>query len=209
MVAGTQAIQFLQQENTRLRQKLEELQEENNALESFIKGITALQQAALTIAGQDNLLRLLDEILYQALVVINTDHGSILLTDEEAEELVFVLVHGSLRDSLQGYRMPWHQGIAGSTVKSKQPAIVNHTRFDPRFSKEVDQAFGIKSDQLIAVPMLYGEKVVGVIELVNKTDGSPFSESDATLLSLLATFAALSLTQLEHRLKLEETGSLA
>jgi len=206
----SQAVSLLRQENSQLKERLELLEEENRALQSYIQGISALHEATLTIAAsQDNVLKLLDEILYQALVIVNTDHGSILLVDEATEELVFALVHGSLRESLEGYRMPWHRGIAGAAVKTGRPQIVNQTQADPRFSQEVDQVFGIKSDQLLAVPMIRGEKTMGVIELVNKREGQAFVKSDVTLLSLLATFAAISLADLEQRLEAEDRNSQA
>lgn len=199
-----QAVHLLKQENMRLTEQIEVLEAENKALQSYIKGISALYDATLNIAHHDNLYHLLDEILYQALVVLNTDNGSILLVDEEAKELVFVLVHGDLRDSLDEYRMDWHQGIAGSVVKHGKPLIVNQTQFDPRFSNEIDRVFGITSNNILAVPMVSGDKIIGVIELVNKRNGEKFTESDAALLALLALFAATSLDQLNRQLEIDE-----
>ena len=199
-----QAIHLLKQENVRLKNRIEILEEENQALQSYLQGLSALYEGTLNLVQQDNLLRLLDEILYQALAITNADHGSLLLVDDETAELVFVLVHGELRQSLEGYRMPLQRGIAGSAIKQRKPIIVNQTRFDPRFSDEVDRAFGIKSHKILAVPMMAGDKVLGVIELVNKRDGADFAESDAMLLSLLALFAANSLEQLNRQLEREE-----
>ncbi len=200
----SQAVHLLKQENIRLTERIEALETENEALQSYLKGISALYDATLNIAHQDNLYNLLDEILYQALVVLNPDPGSILLVDEETKELVFVLVHGDLRDSLGEYRMDWRQGIAGSVVKHGEPLIVNQARSDPRFSSEIDRTFGITSNNILAVPMISGGKIIGVIELVNKRDGEQFAESDAALLSLLAIFAATSLDQLNRQLEMEE-----
>jgi len=199
-----QAVHLLKQENLRLTERIEVLEAENKALQFYLKGISALYEATLNIANQDNLYNLLDEILYQALVVLNTEHGSILLVDEETKELVFVLVHGELRASLGEYRMDWHQGIAGSVVKHGRAVISNQVRFDPRFSSEIDQTFGITSHNIVAVPMISNNKIIGVIELVNKRDGEQFTESDATILSLLALFAATSLDQLNRQLEMEE-----
>jgi GAF domain-containing protein len=53
----------------------------------------------------------------------------------------------------------------------------------------------------LAVPLDSGQKILGVIELVNKHDGSDFTESDATILSLLGIFAGISLEQLERQLE--------
>lgn len=207
MAYASQAVQLLQRENIRLKERVQVLEDENRALESYIGGITTLYEATQTFTHHNDVMKLLDEILYQALVVINTHHGSILLADEDTEELAFVLVHGDLRETLEGYRLPWNEGIAGAAIQSGEPQVVNHTRYDPRFSQNVDRTFGMKSDQLLAVPMISGTKRIGVIELVNKRDGTGFTDSDATLLALLARFAAVSLDQLDRQLQREENAA--
>lgn len=198
------AIHLLQQENIHLKEQLEISRDENEALQSYIKGISSLYQAANTIVSQDNLFKLLDEILYQALVIIEADHGSLLLVDEETEELVFVMVHGEFRESLQGYRMSIAQGIAGWVARNGKSLVINHVRYDPRFSSEVDHTFGLTTQKILAVPLKFGQKVLGVIELVNKKETKDFTESDATILSLLGSFAALSLEHLNTTLEEEE-----
>ena len=203
----SQAIHLLKQENIQLSERVEALEDENKALQSYLKGISALYDATLHIVKHDNLLKLLDEILYQALVVLNANHGSLLLVDEEREELVFVLVHGDLRQKLEGYRMPWHKGIAGAAVEYQEPLVINQVRHDPRFSAEIDDQFGTRSQKILAVPMMTKGRVIGVLELVNKQDGSDFTDSDVTILSLLALFAAVSLEQLDRQMELAEATS--
>ncbi len=199
----SKAILTLQKENARLKDKVAELEEESDALQAYIAGISALYNATKSIASQDNLFKLMDEILYQALVVINAVHGSLLLVDEETKELVFVVVHGEFREDLQGHRIDWHQGIAGAVVEYGDPIIANQTSFDPRFSAEIDKMIGLTSRRILAVPLAYSSKVLGVIELVNKHDHSDFTEFDATILSLLAVFAAISLEQIELQMELK------
>ncbi len=198
------AIHWLQQENIRLKEENAELKEEVAAFQSYLRGISALHEATSTIATQDNLYKLLDEILYQALLVIDTDHGSLLLLDEESHELVFVLVHGEFRDSLQGYRMDWHKGVAGWVVKHGEPLVVKQAHFDPRFSPEVDNTFGMHTQDILAVPLKHGERVMGVIELVNKRHEQSFSDTDAMILSLLGNFAAMALAHLEEILEMTD-----
>lgn len=197
-------IHLLQQENIRLKEENDHLKEEVSAFESYIRGISSLYKATSTIATQDNLYKLLDEILYQALTVVDTDHGSLLLLDEESHELVFVLVHGEFRDSLQGYRMDWHEGIAGWVVEHGKPLVVNQANMDPRFSPDVDNTFGMHTQDILAVPLKFGDRTMGVLELVNKRHEQTFTDSDAMILSLLANFAAMALAHLEEILEIKD-----
>jgi GAF domain-containing protein len=201
-----EAVQLLKQEVNRLREENTHLEDENKTLRAYIQNISALYNATLKMASQDNLFKLLDEILYQALIITNAEHGSILLVDEDTGDLVFVLVHGDFRDDLQGYRLKKGQGLAGWVVEHGEPLIVNQPNFDPRFSKEVDTILGMTSQNILAVPMRLGAKIIGVIELVNKHSGDQFVESDTTLLLILAVFAAMSLDQLERQLASQEAA---
>ncbi len=201
---SSNAVHFLQQENNRLKDRIEKLQDENDALKSYLRDLSALYQATKTIISHDDLFKLLDEILYQALVIIKTDHGSLLLVDEETDELVFVMVHGEFRERLQNYRMSITQGIAGWVARHSESIIVNEANFDPRFYADVDRTFGLTTQKLLAVPLIDRNRTLGVIELVNKQDGSDFVESDATILSLLGIIAAMALHRLDEELDAQE-----
>ncbi len=203
------AIHLLQQKNSQLRNKVEALEEEVSALQDYLTGMSALTEATANIAAtQDNLYKLLDEILYQALHITNTGHGSLLLVDEETSELVFVLVHGEYRDALQGYRMNWHQGIAGWVVEHGDPLIVNQAHIDPRFSPEIDKIFGMKTHDILAVPLKHGKRIMGVIELLNKQNETEFNDSDEKVLSLFGSIAAMSLAHLEEKLELADNKAV-
>jgi GAF domain-containing protein len=187
-------MRFLQQENTRLQEENKALEEENRALHRYMDALEDLYWAAQQIMSEENLLTLLDQILYNAMVVLRAEDGSLLLLDDETDELVFAVVHGDIRGELRGYR------IGGEG----EPLIVNNPRHDWRFSPQIDEAFGFVTRSILCVPMITRGKLVGVIELLNKYDGNKFIETDATLLSILAHVAATALEDMRSRLDSEE-----
>lgn len=205
----TQLMRFLQQENARLQEENKSLQEQNQALHRYMDALEDLYWAAQRITSEENLLDLLDEILYNAMVVLRAEDGSLLLLDEETDELVFAVVHGDIRGELRGYRIGGHIGIAGWVATEGESLIVNNPRQDWRFSPQIDEAFGFVTRSIICVPMITRSKLVGVIELLNKYNGNKFIETDVTLLSILAHIAATALEDMRSRLENEEIGSPA
>jgi GAF domain-containing protein len=199
-----QLVRFLQQENARLQEENRILQEQNRALHRYIDALQDLYLATQRITSEKNLLDLLDEILYDAMVVLRAEDGSLLLLDEETDELVFAVVHGDIRGELRGYRIGGDIGIAGWVATEGEPAIVSNPRQDWRFSPQIDEAFGFVTRSILCVPMLTRGKLVGVIELLNKYNGNKFIETDATLLSILAHVAATALDDMRSRLESEE-----
>ncbi len=201
---STMAVRFLKQENTQLKEKNEALQAENIALRRYVDGLKELYWVTQQTISEKNLLQLLDQILYNAMSALGTENGSLLLYDEEHDKLVFVLVHGDIRQELPGYQIATDVGIAGWAATNRKPLIVNNPRQDLRFSGTVDEAFSFVTRAILCVPMVARGKLIGVIELLNKKNGQDFVESDATLLSILSHMAAVSLDEVQSRFDAEE-----
>ena len=186
-------IRFLQQENVRLRDENRLLSEEADCLRRYIRALQRLQETVEQFTPEQEILALLDQTLCCALALLDADDGSLVLINEETDELVFVLVHGTVREKALGYRFDRRQGIAGWVAEHLEPAIVDNVRADPRFFPDIDEVFGFVTVSLVAVPLAARGKVLGVIEVINKRSGEPFTTDDASLLSVLATLSASAL----------------
>lgn len=190
-------IRFLQGEISRLKQENQELKEELTVLRSSVRSLGAIQNLIQRMGPQTNLVQLLDDLLGSALAVLGSGDGSLLLRDDETEELVFVIVHGTARERLTGYRLPPGRGIAGWVADQKEPAIVQDVQKDPRFFPQVDETFGFRTQTMACVPLLEGDHVLGVIEAVNKLDHREFSPEDHLLLMVVAQLAAVAIRRAE------------
>lgn len=194
---SSQVLRFLQQENQRLQDENRRLREEVMALRDYLAGLRALQRAAESITAEEEPLALLDKILYSALTVVDSANGSILLLDEEKNELLFAIVHGELGQTLPGHRIPADTGIAGWVATHREPQIVNNVRADQRFFSYIDELFHFQTYSLLCVPMISRDRLVGVIEVLNKFNQQDFNEADVDLLSTVAYIAATALERLE------------
>ena len=186
-------IRFLQQENTRLKEDSDRLHEENQGLVNYLRLLEDLYRAAQEIGSRDDLLEILDDTLNHAMWLAKANDGSVMLLDKESHELVFAVVHGDKRVELRGYRIAADTGIAGWVAAQKKPVIANNPHQDWRFSPQVDEAFAFETRSLVCVPMLAGETMVGVIEVLNKLDNGNFNEADVNLLLILGNVAATAM----------------
>ncbi len=199
-------MRFLQQENTRLKDENQQLTDEVHALRRYVRALQRLQETVHSFTPEQDLLALLDETMACALALVDAADGSLMLIDEETDELVFVLVHGAVRGTLTGHRFDRRKGIAGWVAEHGEPAIVPNVRTDARFLPEMDERFGFVTRSLVAVPLVARGKALGVIEVLNKRSGGDFTEDDATLLSILA---ALSASALDYAASTAETEERA
>jgi Nif-specific regulatory protein len=114
---------------------------------------------------------------------------SLLLFDPEHNELYFLDVSEGDAEAarcLPGHRIPADRGVAGAVLTSGRSELVADVQSDPRFYSEVDHKTGTATGSLLAVPLMSGEKKLGVIEAVRRTSESRFTEQDMRMLEMLA-----------------------
>jgi signal transduction protein with GAF and PtsI domain len=192
-------VAVVQRENARLQTENERLQEELKSLREFVQVLNDLSERAKVATNDEALMPMLEATFGKALGLLNAPDGSLMLLDEDTQELVFILVRGSLASDLKGFRVSANEGIAGWVIKHQEAALVRDVRRDPRFSEAVDAAFKFRTQSIAAAPLIGDGKVYGLIEALNQPGDEPFSDSDLGLLRLLCRFAGEMLGDVERR----------
>ncbi len=162
-------------------------------LQGQVAALQALQQAAISLTSELHLQQLLARILQSAVQVMHASAGSLLLYDSETDELVFEVVQGGGGDALRQKRIHADEGIAGAVFCSGHPALVDNAQNDHRFLSGFDAHFGFHTVSLIAVPLLYKGRPIGVIEVLNRESGEAFNLEDQELLLAFAAQSAIAI----------------
>jgi len=136
---------------------------------------------------------LLQSIVEVARAIFGAKASSILLLDDETDELVFEAVAGEGEGELVGMRLPSSTGIAGWVLVTRQPLVLDDVRSDPRFSREAAERTGYVPQGLMAVPLLHGDESLGVLQVLDRPQRSRFSLREMDLLGLFASQAAIGL----------------
>ena len=191
-----EAVRFLKEEAKRFADENRELRDELRALRESVHALSSLYYLSQALTAETDVFKLLSDILDTSMAVLKASDGSLMLSDETSGELVFAVVRGTAAESLQGYRMPAGQGIAGSVATSHRPEIVMDVRRDPRFYSLVDETIGFKTRSMVCVPLVLDTgRVLGVIQILNKVSDREFTQDD---LDLMLVVAQLSVTAM-HR----------
>jgi GAF domain-containing protein len=174
----------------RLRRRLED---ERFAEE--LRGVLVLAAAAGTIASPVTHARLLQLIVETAADVIGARAGALFLVNEAHDELTFEVAIGPKAAEVKRIRVPLGQGVAGLVAVSGQPMAIADAGRDPRHANEIAQQIGYYPETILCVPLFYGDRLTGVLELLDK-DGAPaFSAADMNMLGLFANQAAVAIEQ--------------
>ena len=165
--------------------ELTRLRFDTAALREFVR---CLHQALRSLDGfpsDTEIMTLLADLLGSALESVKANDGSLLVVDEEAQDLVFIVTSGEVpTEKLQWRRLPLNEGIAGWVVEHRTAVIVRNPAQDPRFSDTMDRALDFVTHSMLAAPVIHDGKVLGVIEALNRHAGDSFTSEDELLISL-------------------------
>ncbi len=141
-----------------------------------------------------------DEILTRVMAGINeilrVEAGSLLLLDESTNELEFKITLRGRTEKLTPFRLQLGQGIAGWVAEQGEPVMVDDVAEDPRYYPKISEAIGFEARSILCVPLELKDKVIGVIEVINKlgkAGDTRFSEDDLRMLETLAASVAVAL----------------
>jgi signal transduction histidine kinase len=152
-----------------------------------------LNEVARNLTSTLDVSNLLDQILENAIDIIGCEAGTLFLVDEDTGELVFEVVKGPVADELQSQRLPPGTGHAGKAVETGKSAIVNEARHTIEWARSPDQKTGFYTRDLLLAPLFTQDRVVGVIEVINRLDRLPFTKDDQDLLTAFSSQAAIAL----------------
>jgi diguanylate cyclase (GGDEF)-like protein len=132
--------------------------------------------------------------MFQVSRLLNPKAWSLLLMDEATGELEFTIVISDVADSLKGVRIPAGYGVAGWVAENGESLIIPDVRCDKRFASQFDRKLSFTTRSIACVPVKSHDRVFGVIELINSLDDVIFNESDEQILTTIADFAGIAIS---------------
>ena len=154
--------------------------------------------AAGVLGVEESFQGLLQSVVEVARAIFRAQASSIFLLDEQTDELVFEAVAGEGADTLRGRRFPSSTGVAGWVLVARQPLVIENVGEDPRFARDAAESTGYVPKGLMAVPLLHEERVLGVLEVLDRPQETRFSLAEIDLLGLFANQAAIALDLLQR-----------
>lgn len=133
-------------------------------------------------------------VVETAVAVLSCDAGALFLLDEPHHELVFQTAVGGRAERVKQFRVALGHGIAGYVAATGQPIAIADAQHDPRFAREIGEAVDYHPSTILCVPLYLHDRVIGVLELLNKI-GGPFTTGDMELLGRFGRLAAFAIDQ--------------
>jgi GAF domain-containing protein len=160
---------------------------------------------AAGVMGADEAHRaLLQATVEVARAIFGAKAASVFLLDEETDELVFEAVAGEGAGELIGMRFPAGNGIAGWTLTTGEPLVVDDLTSDTRWSRSQAESTGYVPKSLMSVPLLVEERALGVLQVLDRPPESKVRLREIDMLGLFANQAAIALDLLQRARRARE-----
>lgn len=170
-------------------------------LQRLVRAIEASGRAILPRSNEE----LLSSIVEAAARIFGAAAASIALVDEKEGCLEFRVAYGVGREQIIGMRIPLDQGVAGYVVMTGQSLAISDVQHDSRFSRATAEQTGYVPRSLLAMPLVRGDRVIGVMEVLDKISAPAFGMQDMELLGLFARQAAIAIDQSQSLNQLNDT----
>lgn len=157
-----------------------------------LDGYRRLIDIARDLASTLDLDILLSRIVHAAAEISGSEAASILLYDDTSRQLYFQVSTNMDESTRRGITVPLDGSIAGWIVNNRKPVRIINAHEDPRFYSNVEAVTGLSTQSLLGIPLVTKNKVVGVLEALNKHRGK-FTDTDESMLLVLGAQAAVAI----------------
>ena len=132
-------------------------------------------------------------ILSRVAAVVPGRGASLLLYDGETDSLVHSGSRQLQSGAVDGLRMSTEHGIAGWVARNRQALLLADASRDPRYNRSMESETHFRSRSMICVPVLCRERLLGVIQVINRLGGGSFDDAELRLVQILADHAAIAI----------------
>jgi putative nucleotidyltransferase with HDIG domain len=160
--------------------------------------LASTQEVFRKARSSPQMTQTLEQIIKMAQVSLNISAASILLFRDNDQELYFEAASGPVGKVLRQVKLNSQYGIAGQVARTGKPLIVNDVTRSENFHKMIDNTTGFSTKSLICAPLIMNHHILGVIEVLNKLDGSHFQEKDLEVVVSIATTAAIAIDNIRQ-----------
>lgn len=164
----------------------------------------ALQEISYAVIYTDKITSVANSLLDVAIDFTSAEAGSLMLLNDR-NELYILCSRGLPQEYVSSYRGNFGEGIAGGVAKSRRPIFVPDINQHRSFRGQNRDHY--KTRSFISCPVIYNEKLLGIININDKRDGKPFTPDEFDLMQIISNHTAIALENSSRLAQLRSAAS--
>lgn len=179
---------------------LQEVETGARKTERLFNEISTLLEVTQALENGGNIQNLLEMIMEKCMAVMGVEAVSLMLLSRDRKSLTFRVALGPKGKDVKPYKIELGRGIAGTVAQTGDSLLIENAYEDSRFDERFDIKSGFKTTSILCVPLMFHNKVIGVVQALNRHDGKAFNENDLRTFKIFASQASLAIqnTRLLH-----------
>ncbi len=165
------------------------LQASQNQADHLSKLNEVSQQLTSTLSMEP----LLEKIVESAMEILHATSGALLIADDTDETLHFTVTNGPIGSQLLGKQLPKNRGVAGESYLKRSPVMKNNISKDDLYFWTEIPYLNEEITNILAVPLITQNEIIGILEIINKENNTPFNIDDMDALEGFASQAAIAI----------------
>jgi Nif-specific regulatory protein len=156
--------------------------------------ISQLKAISSWVSSVQDLDKLLQLIIESVTNVVQAKAASLLLLDPKTDSLYFKVATGSKGEAVKEFKVKMGQGIAGHVAQTGKPLLIADAQQDNRWLSDIGDSIDYETRSMACVPLkINSTNVIGVVQVINKADGTQFTPADMDVLEEFSSLAALAI----------------
>jgi RND family efflux transporter MFP subunit len=160
---------------------------------STLERLTALYDLGRTFTSTLELSELLPIVAVKIRDLLGGSVCNLWLTDSGAQELYLARQVGNDPTVEEGARVPLTEGLLGGIAQQANAKLVEEPASESGLEERLKTGGDFEIGTWMGAPLRKDDEVLGVVELINRTDGGTFTEDDLFMLSSVSEQAAVAL----------------
>lgn len=153
----------------------------------FYYGIGRLFNSSINISF------LLDAVLSDIVEEMHAEAGAFWLYDSEKGSAICSNCFNPGGTALKGSEISSDSGVKGYCLRNKKTIVVENICDFPGHNTDFDKKMKIRTRNMVCIPLLHKQNLLGALELINGNDDPPFSNNDLELLEFISNTTAIAL----------------
>jgi RND family efflux transporter MFP subunit len=172
---------------------LDAIEEERSSHLATLERLTALYDIGRTFTSTLELAELLPIVAEKIRAILGAGACNIWLMDAGSQEMHLANRVGEDPTAAEGTRVSASEGLFAEIAHQANPRLVTEPETEPGLEERRDAGGDFEIRCWMAAPLRKEDEVLGIVELVNKTDGTSFDEDELFLLASVSEQAAIAL----------------
>ena len=164
---------------------------------------TILKELSDIVRSIDDVQDVMNHVVRLTTRLLKVGKCSLVMIEPDGATLRIRAAHGLPEEVMRVYRGRMGEGIGGYVAQTGKPLLIEDVETHPLFARKSKQKYTTKS--LLSVPLIFHEKVIGVLNVNNRNDGGIFTHSDELILSVLANFVVIAIHKAQMQERVRET----